>query len=547
MADGGVDEAADQWKVKNLKDVYPTVSEKDRDFSEAGYKTLGVSIKVNDKEWEFVGILPMLDPPRHDSAQTVKNLQDAGINVKMITGDHLNIGIETARLIGMGTNMYPGEATREGTEQTKELIWNADGFAQVLPKDKREVILCLKNHYKVVVGMTGDGVNDAPALSAAQCGIAVDDATDAAKNAAAIILTCPGLSPIYSAVVESRRIFRKLKAYVTYRFAATIQIVCVLSLLIYISNCAIDSLYVILLALFNDITMLPIAYDRQLASKTPETPEVFRMLLLSFVLGAIETGFSLLFAYGAEGTGWFDDKDDQYHLSTCDTTIQAAVWLQMSIAAEILIFSTRAPTFMWNSIAPSWPLFLSVMAGCILTSVLAGVFSMFGGLRLMDIILIWVYDIVGLILLDLAKVAFLGAFNESLEVIDESTLIKPSDNTVDNSPMRDGSGMSSSAPGVDALMAATQPRISAYSSRLSGWDTAGRKSFYSNSQSYNANSIISRGSERSVRSRVTSACLTTRQEYGPSVGRVTGRTSLATGDFTPNTPAAAAKNVSRWG
>ena len=115
----------------------------------------------------------------------------------MITGDHLNIAIETARLIGMGTNIHAGEETREDGEGKNQLIRKADGFAQVLPKDKREVVLVLRNIFQQVVGMTGDGVNDAPALSAAQCGIAVDDATDAAKNAAAIILTSPGLSAIY--------------------------------------------------------------------------------------------------------------------------------------------------------------------------------------------------------------------------------------------------------------------------------------------------------------------------------------------------------------
>ena len=115
----------------------------------------------------------------------------------MITGDHLNIAIETARLIGMGQNIHAGEETRIESQAKNDLIWNADGFAQVLPRDKREVVLVLKETFKIVVGMTGDGVNDAPALSAAQCGIAVDDATDAAKNAAAIILTSPGLSAIY--------------------------------------------------------------------------------------------------------------------------------------------------------------------------------------------------------------------------------------------------------------------------------------------------------------------------------------------------------------
>lgn len=124
----------------------------------------------------------------------------------MITGDHQNIAIETARLIGMGQNIRSGEETRVQSAERDDLIWNADGFAQVLPRDKREVVLVLKETFKIVVGMTGDGVNDAPALSAAQCGIAVDDATDAAKNAAAIILTSPGLSAIYRLVLYFVRV-----------------------------------------------------------------------------------------------------------------------------------------------------------------------------------------------------------------------------------------------------------------------------------------------------------------------------------------------------
>ena len=350
------------------------------------------------------------------------NLKKAGINVKMITGDHLNIGKETARLIGMGTNLHAGSETRSGTLETKELIKDADGFAQVLPKDKREVVLTLKDYYKNVVGMTGDGVNDAPALSAAQCGVAVDDATDAAKNASAIILTTPGLSAIYMAVVESRRIFRKLKAYVTYRFAATIQIVMVLSLLIFVSDCPVNSLYVILLALFNDLTMLPIAYDGQQASKYPEKTDVSELLQLALLLGVLETIFSLVFAYGAALVG--NPFNSDFDIPSCDTTIQSAVWLQMSIAAELLIFSARAPTYMWFSLAPSLALFSSVIIGCIITSLLAGIFGYFGGLSIEVIIIIWLYDIACLVFVDIVKVQFLKSFNHSSEVIDDASLVR---------------------------------------------------------------------------------------------------------------------------
>eukprot|EP00349_Pseudokeronopsis_sp_Brazil_P003000 CAMPEP_0202970224 /NCGR_PEP_ID=MMETSP1396-20130829/16212_1 /ASSEMBLY_ACC=CAM_ASM_000872 /TAXON_ID= /ORGANISM="Pseudokeronopsis sp., Strain Brazil" /LENGTH=458 /DNA_ID=CAMNT_0049698599 /DNA_START=114 /DNA_END=1490 /DNA_ORIENTATION=+ len=335
----------------------------------------------------------------------------------MITGDHLNIAKETARLIGMGVNIHPGEATRAGTQDTYELIKAANGFAQVLPKDKREVVLVLRNIYQQVCGMTGDGVNDAPALSAAQCGIAVDDATDAAKNAAAIILTSPGLSAIYSAVVESRRIFRKLKAYVTYRFAATIQIVIVLTLLIFISNCALNPTFVIIMALFNDITMLPIAYDSQQASSTPEVPVVWKMLTLSFGLGMAETIASLIFAYGAKSSGIFQGD---FPVEQCPKQSQAAIWVQMFIAAELLIFVTRAPKLIIFSLPPSIALLISVIAGCFIVSLMAGLSSYFGSLEAVDIVIIWVYDLLGLVVMDFLKVAFLAYFNENTEVLPDS-------------------------------------------------------------------------------------------------------------------------------
>merc|ERR1719310_2068650 len=168
------------------------------------------------------------------------------------------------------------------------MIRHSDGFAQVLPKDKREVIVVLKN-FGQVVGMTGDGVNDAPALAEARIGIAVDGATEAARSAADIILTEPGLSAIFDAVVESRKIFARLRAYVIYRMAATIQIVLVLSIMIYGYDVVMNPLYVILLALFNDISMLPIADDTASPSSRPEIPSLPEILLASVIYGGMLT------------------------------------------------------------------------------------------------------------------------------------------------------------------------------------------------------------------------------------------------------------------
>merc|ERR1712190_491112 len=222
---------------------------------------------------QFAAIEPMLDPPRADTKLTIHRIRTAGIAVKMVTGDHLNIAVETSRLIGLGTGVLPASDLWPASATWDELIVSADGFAQVLPKDKREVVLVLQNR-GLVVGMTGDGVNDAPALAQAQIGIAVDGATEAARSAADIVLTTPGLTAIFDAVAESRMIFGRLRSYVLYRLAATIQIVLVLSFLIYRYNDPLPALYVILLALLNDVTMLPVSSDNATAAAVPEIPSM---------------------------------------------------------------------------------------------------------------------------------------------------------------------------------------------------------------------------------------------------------------------------------
>ena len=568
-ADHGVDDAADQWKVENLDSLREQVLKVDYDFSKAGYKTLGIVVKFNDGPFRFVGILPMLDPPRHDTSQTIKNLVNAGINVKMITGDHLNIAKETARLIGMGVNMYTGEETRGGSSVTADLIKNADGFASVLPRDKREVVLVLKDKYKEVVGMTGDGVNDAPALSAAQCGVAVDDATDAAKNAAAIILTSPGLSAIYSGVVESRRIFRKLKAYITYRFAATIQIVLVLTILIFAFDCTISSLYVILLALFNDLTMLPIAYDYQQASSLPENPNVGKMLIVSACLGISETIMTLVFAIVLINKktkifhGDYDVNDCSKFTNSKQhgNPTQGIIFLQMFLAAEILIFSTRAPSYFWCSILPSPALFISVMIGCIIISIFATFIPAFGGgddikcysddtesyyvgnnpncgltnnkgINSGDVALAWAYNILALFVVDVIKVELFKLFKENMITLpDENMVIVKERSGIHNDVESKGSNSV-----VDALME-MEGRQSAYADRLSAWadnnsvnriSEAGRNSKARPSMNYkevqNARQTMS-----GVR-RISLA-------HNPVANEDALRPSFTAGNFRPNTPA----------
>uniref|UniRef100_A0A452Z3T6 Plasma membrane ATPase n=1 Tax=Aegilops tauschii subsp. strangulata TaxID=200361 RepID=A0A452Z3T6_AEGTS len=196
-------------------------------YAERGLRSLAVArqeVPEKSKDssggaWEFVGLLPLLDPPRHDSAETIKQALNLGVNVKMITGDQLAIAKETGRRLGMGTNMYPssallGQSVHESIVSlpVDELIEKADGFAGVFPEHKYEIVKKLQQ-MKHICGMTGDGVNDAPALKKADIGIAVADATDAARSASDIVLTEPGLSVIISAVLTSRAIFQRMKNY----------------------------------------------------------------------------------------------------------------------------------------------------------------------------------------------------------------------------------------------------------------------------------------------------------------------------------------------
>merc|ERR1712151_589267 len=349
---------------------------------------------------KLAGLVPMSDPPREDTELTIHRIRQAGIGVKMATGDHLNIAIELGRKIGLGTNLLPANDLWPASASRDELIVSADGFAQVLPKDKREIVLVLQNR-GLVVGMTGDGVNDAPALAQAQIGIAVDGATEAARSAADIVLTTPGLSAIFDAVAESRMIFGRLRSYVLYRLAATIQIVLVLSFLIYRYNDPLPALYVILLALLNDVTMLPGAADNATPSATPEIPSMPSILLASLIYGALETVQTMALYV----SGWLEgDGSDAYR--------SAVVYLQISIAIELLIFSCRTPYFILSPNAtcsgrrPSLALTLAVLGANVLVSLLAGfgdTFKIIHKVEWVDIAWIWLYDVSGLFVIDLLK------------------------------------------------------------------------------------------------------------------------------------------------
>ena len=244
-----------------------------KDLAERGYRSLGVGVSRDSAEtpldqckWEMVGIIAMQDPPRHDSGETIKNCKELGVEVKMITGDQLAIGKETCNQLGIASNLLTPDALKNSSDD--KIVETADGFAEVFPQHKFEIVSKLQG-LDHVTGMTGDGVNDAPALKKADIGIAVADATDAARAAADIVLLSPGLSVILDAIRSSRKIFERMQSYAVYSVSMTVRIILCFGLLTAFFNWYFPSLVIVILAVLNDGTILTIAKDRVEGSAKP--------------------------------------------------------------------------------------------------------------------------------------------------------------------------------------------------------------------------------------------------------------------------------------
>jgi H+-transporting ATPase len=218
----------------NKAQIKDQVESKVLELGKRGIRSLAVARQDNnDGNWRMLGILTFLDPPRPDTKQTIEECRKYGVAVKMITGDHTVIAVETSRVLGMGTNVKgsdglpvlgdQGAIPDDLVEKYAEMIVPADGFAQVFPEHKYLIVETLRQA-GFRCGMTGDGVNDAPALKRADVGIAVSGSTDAARAAADIVLTGEGLSVVIDAIKLSREVFGRLKNFILYRISATLQL-----------------------------------------------------------------------------------------------------------------------------------------------------------------------------------------------------------------------------------------------------------------------------------------------------------------------------------
>ena len=325
--------------IANKENIQSSVDEVVNTFAVRGFRALGVAKAEAQGDWQYVGLLALYDPPRDDSADTIKAANDMGVDVKMVTGDHTAIAKETAKQVHLGTNIVPAsEFLQKSDLEAERLVETADGFAEVFPEHKYRIIELLqgKGH---IVGMTGDGVNDAPALKKADAGIAVAGATDAAKAAASIVLTKPGLSVIIDSIKESRKIFQRMNSYSIYRISETIRVLFFITLSILVFNFyPVTAIMIVLLALLNDGAILTIAYDRARYSNQPEAWDMRKLLTISTLvglIGVVET-FTLFFLL-----------DRVFLLPRI--IIQSMIYLKLSVAGHFMIFVVRTEGPFWRS------------------------------------------------------------------------------------------------------------------------------------------------------------------------------------------------------
>ena len=347
----------------NAGEIQPAVEKAVNEFAGRGFRSLGVARADEEGKWQVAGVLPLFDPPREQAKATIASARKMGVNVKMVTGDQIAIARETARQLGMGTNILDatglGDTKRHETAASAEAIEKADGFAQVFPEHKFHIVDVLQQRGHIV-GMTGDGVNDAPALKKADCGIAVSGATDAARAAASIVLLASGLSVIIDAIQESRRIFQRMNSYAIYRIAETLRVLFFMTLAILVFNFyPLTAVMIVMLALLNDGAILSIAYDNVHYKDKPEAWNMRLVLGISTVLGII----GVIAAFGLFYLG-----ERVFHLDRAH--IQTLMYLKLSVAGHLTIFLTRTRGPFW-SIRPARILWLAVLGTQILATLIA--------------------------------------------------------------------------------------------------------------------------------------------------------------------------------
>jgi len=337
------------------------------EFAEKGYRTLAVAKTDNEKKPELVGLVALRDMPRPDSRQLIEELRELGISVKMLTGDALPIAKEIAASVGLGENVIKAADLKESIKtdpiEATQAAEKSDGFAEIYPEDKYTIVKSLQatNH---VVGMTGDGVNDAPALRQAEVGIAVSNATDVAKGAASVVLTNEGLTGIVDLIENGRIIYERITAWILSKIVRTLQIATFVAIAFLLTGNYVVSAFVIILYFFmTDFVKIALSTDNLKWSEKPDAWNVTSLVKVSTILSLLVIGESFALLYVALNI---------FHLTVAAQTLYTFTFEILFYSAMFLIFNVRERGHFWNS-RPSRTLFaaiiLSMIAATIVTTV----------------------------------------------------------------------------------------------------------------------------------------------------------------------------------
>lgn len=357
---------------KETADQYRKVA---ADFASRGFRSLGVAIKEGEQRWQLLGLLPMFDPPRFDTAATIAEAQTLGVSVKMLTGDAVAIAKETCKMLALGTKVYDSHRLIGSGGMTGSAIHDfveaADGFAEVFPEHKYQVVEMLQ-HRGHLTAMTGDGVNDAPSLKKADCGIAVEGASDAARAAADVVFLDEGLSTIITSIKVARQIFHRMKAYIQYRIALCLHLEVYLVLSIIILDEVIRADLIVFIALFADLATIAIAYDNAPHARQPVEWQLPRIWIIATVLGLLLAASTWIL----RGTLFIKGAGESGGIIANFGNTQEILFLQVSLVENWLIFVTRLGGGESDFTLPSWQLVGAVGA----VDILSTLFALFGWL-----------------------------------------------------------------------------------------------------------------------------------------------------------------------
>ena len=382
------------------------------ELASKGYRALGVAHSDDGKTWQLVGLISLQDPPRPDAKATIAETEKLGLNVKMVTGDDVAIGDQIAKQLGMGDHLVvASDVFKDGVTSISPdvvaAVERADGFGRVFPQHKYEIVKSLQQRGHIVA-MTGDGVNDAPALRQADCGIAVSGATDAARSAAALILTAPGLSTIVNAIVGARQIFQRIQSYVHYRIAMTLDIMLlVVASIVFFEFQPLTAVMIVVLALLDDIPIMTIAYDNVAVAPRPQRWDMHRVLVFSGLMGLLSFAESLgLLLIGLE---WLSNPALMSVIPLTADSLKTMMFLQLAVGGHLLLFVVRGRHSVFSPPYPSAPLFLAIVATQIVAILICGFGILVPKLPWAAVAGVWIYCLAWMVIIDLIKLLYIRA------------------------------------------------------------------------------------------------------------------------------------------